>query len=142
MGRLLSFALVAASPVGGVLAAVPLGIFGLGYPAWAVVLACVPLGYLQVLVVDLGWDGLERLAAWRRLMSRPRSPLVQRLLSHCGGFWSTAALVPLMGPWAVMGLMRTAGVSQRRVVAPILFALAVISAGLGLLCVVVPEWVR
>lgn len=142
MSALLSFIMVAASPVGGVLAAVPLGILALGYPPWAVVLACVPLGYLQVLAVDLGWDALDRLEPWRRLLSRPRSPLVHRLLSHCGGFWSTAALVPLVGPWAVMGLMRTAGVPQRRVALPILFALSVIASVLGILCAVAPEWVR
>ncbi|MCE9667987.1 hypothetical protein LY474_09205 [Myxococcus stipitatus] len=142
MGRLLSFALVAASPFGGVLAAVPLGVLGFGYPAWAVVLACVPLGYLQVIVVDLGWDGLERLRWWRAVLARPRSRLVQRLLAHCGGFWSTAALVPLLGPWVVMGLMRPAAVSQRRVAAPILFALATLSGVLAALCIAAPEWVR
>ncbi|MCP3057598.1 hypothetical protein LXT21_02275 [Myxococcus sp. K38C18041901] len=142
MGRLLSFALVAASPVGGVLAAIPLGILGLGYPPWAVVVACVPLGYLQVLVVDLGWDGLERLEGWRRLRSRPRGRWVEKLLSHCGGFWSTAALVPLVGPWAVMALMRAAGVPQRRVAAPILLALTVLSSVLALVCAWAPEWVR
>ncbi|MCP3099944.1 hypothetical protein LZ198_13800 [Myxococcus sp. K15C18031901] len=142
MGRLLSFALVAASPFGGVLAAVPLGVLGFGYPPWAVALACVPLGYLQVAVVDLGWDGLERLRWWRALLGRPRSALVQRLLAHCGGFWSTAALVPLLGPWLVMGLMRAAGVPQRRVAAPILFALAVVSCVLAASCLLAPERMR
>ncbi|AGC46899.1 hypothetical protein MYSTI_05622 [Myxococcus stipitatus DSM 14675] len=142
MSALLSFIMVAASPVGGMLAAVPLGILGLGYPPWAVVVACVPLGYLQVLAVDLGWDALERVELWRRLRSRPRGAMVHQLLSHCGGFWSTAALVPLVGPWAVMGLMRTAGVPQRRVAFPILFALTVIASLLGIVCAVAPEWVR
>ncbi|WP_342375085.1 hypothetical protein NVS55_27750 [Myxococcus stipitatus] len=142
MSALLSFILVAVSPVGGILAAVPLGILGLGYPPWAVVITCVPLGYLQVLAVDLGWDALERWEMWRRLRSRPRGAMVHRLLSHCGGFWSTVALVPLVGPWAVMGLMRTAGVPQRRVAVPILFALTVIASLLGIVCAVAPEWVR
>ncbi|QSQ14263.1 hypothetical protein [Myxococcus landrumensis] len=142
MSALLSFIVVAASPVGGMLAAVPLGILGLGYPPWAVVVACVPLGYVQVVAVDLGWDALERMETWRRLRARPRSALVHRLLSHCGGFWSTAALVPLVGPWAVMGLMRTAGVPQRRVAVPILFALTVLSSVLGIVCAVAPEWIR
>ncbi|QSQ19169.1 hypothetical protein JY651_27905 [Pyxidicoccus parkwayensis] len=139
---MLSFALVAASPLGGIFAAVPLGVLGFGYPAWGVAAACVPLGYAQVVVVDLTWDGLERWDWWRRLLRRPRSELVQRLLSSCGGFWSTAVLVPLIGPWAVMGLMRVAGVPQRRVAMPILFALAVLSAGLSLVCVVAPQALR
>jgi hypothetical protein len=142
MGRLLSFMLLALSPVGGLFAAVPLGVLGFGYAAWAVAVACVPLGYAQVVVVDVAWSALERLPWWRRLLERSRRPVVLRLLAYCGRFWPTAVLVPLIGPWAVMGLMRAAGVPQRRVMAPILFSLAVLSGTLALLCVLAPEWVR
>jgi hypothetical protein len=134
-----TFAFLAANPFGGLLIAIPFAVLTLHYPAWWVVLASVPLAYLQVIVIDVAWGWLARIERWNRFLMRRRSPRVERLVASGGGFWITFAATPLLGPWLVMAFMRYAQVRQRRVALPILLALLLTSVVLTSLCVVVPQ---
>jgi hypothetical protein len=136
---ILAFFLLAANPFGGLLVAIPFAILSLRWPAWLVVVASVPSAYLQVVLVDVGWSWLVRIAAWRRFVERRRSPRVERLVASGGGFWITFFATPLLGPWVVMAFMRYAQVRQRRVALPIALALLCSALVLVILCVVVPQ---
>ncbi|MHB8418595.1 MAG: hypothetical protein ACYDCL_10995 [Myxococcales bacterium] len=133
-----AFVTLAANPVGGLLVAIPFAILKLHYPVWLTVVAGVPLAYLQVVAIDLGWTALNRAPWWRRLLARRRSARVEKLLASRGGFWITFFASPVIGPWLVMAFMRYAQVPQRRVALPIVLALAVTAALLAAACALVP----
>jgi hypothetical protein len=135
----LSFALLATNPIGGLLVAIPFAIFQLHYPLWIAALAGVPFAYVQVLVIDLGWDALVRFSWWSRLVERRRSRWVERLVASRGGFWITFFATPFIGPWLVMALMRYARVSQRTVALPIMLSLACTGGILATACALVPR---
>jgi hypothetical protein len=134
-----AFATLAVNPVGGLMVAIPYAVLRLGYPAWVTVVAGVPLAYVQVVAVDLGWTWLDRIGAWNRFLERRRSPRVERLIAARGGFWITLICTPLLGPWLVMAFMRYAQVPQRRVALPILLGLCASASTLALLCAFVPR---
>jgi hypothetical protein len=136
---ILAFIVLAANPFGGLLVAIPFAIFTLLWPAWLVVLTGVPLAYLQVVVVDVGWESLARIGGWQRFLERRRSPRVERLVASGGGFWITFFATPLIGPWLVMAFMRYAQVRQRRVALPIVLALSCSAVVIASLCVMVPQ---
>lgn len=138
MGNLIAFVLLAINPIGGLLAAIPFALLKLDYAPWAVVVAGVPLSYLQVVVVDAGWTQFERWAWWRRLIERSRGKWAQRLIASRGSFWITYLATPFLGPWLVMALMRWAGVAQRVVAVPILLSLITTSVIIAGLCVFIP----
>ncbi len=135
---IIGFALLAVNPIGGLLVAIPFAVFKLDWPAWLPVVVGLPLAYVQVLVVDLGWTQLERWGWWRKLIERSRSKWAQRLVESRGGFWITFIATPIIGPWLVMGLMRWAGVPHRKVAAPMILSLALNAAMIALACVLVP----
>jgi hypothetical protein len=122
-----TFVALAANPFGGLLVAIPFAVFTLRYPAWLIIIVGVPLAYLQVVVVDLAWASLARMAWWRRLIEARRGRLVERLVSS-QGFWISFVATPVLGPWFVMAVMRYTRVRQRRVALPILLSLACFSA--------------
>jgi hypothetical protein len=138
MNALIAFALLAANPIGGLTVAIPVALLKLDFPAVPTVVTGVPLGYLQVLVVDACWSWLEKLSWWRRLIERSRGKWAERLVASRGAFWVTFAATPILGGWMVMALMRWAGVSQRRVAPAILSSLTVASSVIAALCVFVP----
>jgi hypothetical protein len=127
----LTFALLAANPVGGLLVAVPYGMLRLHYPIWLTLVLGTPLAYLQVLAIDALWTLLARIPRWQRFLERRRSPRIERLVASGGGFWITFCATPFVGPWLVMSFMRWAGVPQRRVALPILMALLATAAALA-----------
>ena len=133
------FTTLAVNPIGGLVVAIPYAILRLGYPAWLVVVTGVPLAYVQVVAVDVGWTWLGRIGAWHRFLERRRSPRVERLIAARGGFWITLICTPLLGPWLVMAFMRYAQVPQRRVALPILLGLGLSATVTALLCVFVPR---
>ena len=133
------FVTLAVNPLGGLLVAIPYAVLRLGYPAWLAVILGIPLAYVQVIAVDLGYSSLARIAAWHRFLERRRSPRVERLIAARGGFWLTLLCTPLLGPWLVMAFMSYAQVPQRRVALPILLGLSVSATSVGLLCVFVPR---
>jgi xanthosine utilization system XapX-like protein len=120
----LAFVAMAINPIGGLLIAIPFAVLKLDYPPWLALLAGVPLAYVQVLVIDLGWTTLARWPRWSSWLERRRSPRVNRLVESRGSFWLTLLLSPLIGPWLVMAFMRYARVPQRRVALPILLGLS------------------
>jgi hypothetical protein len=127
----LTFALLAANPVGGLLVAVPYGMLRLHYPIWLTLVAGTPLAYLQVLAIDASWTLLARIPTWQRFLERRRSPRIERLVASGGGFWITFCATPFVGPWLVMSFMRWARVPQRRVALPILLALLATAAAVA-----------
>jgi len=137
----LAFVTLSINPIGGILVSIPFAVFKLGYPAWLAALAGVPLAYVQVIAVDLGWTLLARIPAWHRFLERRRSPRVEKLLAARGGFWVTFVAAPLIGPWLVMAFMRYAQVPQRRVAVPILLGIGCVAMGIAGACVWAPRLV-
>jgi hypothetical protein len=130
---------MATSPFGGLVVAIPFGIFVLHYPPWLAMLAGVPFAYIQVIVVDGAWTLLTRLPWWAEFLERKRSRTIERVLASRGGFWATFLASPVVGPWVVMGFLRYARISQRRVVLPIFLSLGCVSAVVTALCVFAPH---
>ena len=133
-----AFALLAANPIGGLLVAIPFSILKLHDPVWLAVAAGVPLAYLQVVAVDLGWMLLSRAAWWNALLERRRSRWAERLLESRGGFWITFAASPFIGPWLVMAFMPYARVPHRRVALPIALSISCTAMVLGAACAWLP----
>jgi hypothetical protein len=136
----LAFVVFAVNPVGGILVAIPFAMLKLGYPAWLAVAASVPLAYVQVIVVDLGWDRLLRSRLFLRCLERQRSPRTERLMASGGAFWSTLVFSPLLGPWVVMAFMRYAQVPQRRIALPVFLAILGTALAVAISCALVPRW--
>lgn len=134
----LALLLTALSPVGGMAAAVPLGILGFGFPWWSVALVGISAGWAQALVVDFGWGLLERWPWWQRWLVRRRKGWIARNLSRPGTFWPIVVFTPLAGPWVVMALMRFAGVPRARVALPMSLGLVALAAVLVVACQVAP----
>jgi hypothetical protein len=139
LGDGLSFVILAANPFGGLLVAIPFAILKLHYPAWVATLVGTPLAYVQVAVVDLAWSVLGRCPAWHRLVLARRSERIERIVASRGSFWVTFLATPLVGPWLVMAFMRYAQVRQRRIAAPVLFALFCTAAAVAAVCDLVPR---
>ncbi len=137
----LAFVTLSINPIGGLLISIPFAVFKLGYPAWLAALAGIPLAYVQVIAVDLGWALLARIPGWHGFLERRRSPRVEKLLAARGGFWVTFVAAPLIGPWLVMAFMRYAQVPQRRVAVPILLGIGCAAMGLAGACVWAPRFV-
>jgi hypothetical protein len=135
----LYYVLLAVNPFGGIAIAIPFAMIKLHYPAWLVIATGVPLSYLQVLAVDLGWSLLERRTWWRALLERWRSERLERLAASRGAFIPTAILTPIIGPWLVMAVMRCANVPHRRVLAPILTGITAVAVAITLLSAYAPS---
>ncbi len=138
-GMYWAFAALAVNPIGGLLIAIPFALFKLHYPIWLVVLAGVPLAYLQVFIVDLVWDLLARAKWWSSFLQNRRNKTVERLVASRGGFWITFLATPVIGPWAVMAFMRYAQVPHRKIALPIALSLLAFAIGLSVLCQWVPR---
>ena len=134
----MAFVALALSPIGGLLVAIPYGIFVREYPIGLVLALGIPLAYVQVFAVDWLWTGLSRWPRWQRLMARLRSPRVERLMAARGGFWITLGATPLVGPWLVMAFMRYAQVPHRKVALPILLGLSLAATTIAALCAWAP----
>lgn len=130
----------AINPIGGLAVAIPYAVIKLRYPAWLVLLTGIPLAYVQVLAVDLGWTALARWPLWRSLLERRRSERLERLAASGGAFLPTAVLAPIVGPWLIMAVMRYARVPQRRVAAPILLGISIMAAATTMLSIYVPAF--
>lgn len=131
---------LAVNPIGGLAIAIPYAVIELRYPAWLALLTGIPLAYVQVVAVDLGWTTLSRWPRFVSLVESRRSGRLERLAASGGAFLSTAVLAPIAGPWLVMALMRYARVPQRRVIAPILLGISVTAAATAVLSTCVPSF--
>jgi len=134
-----AFVLLAVNPLGGLLVAIPYGLFTLGYPVALVLALGVPLAYVQVAVVDGAWSALARWPRWERFIAARRSPRVERLAAGRGRFWGTMLVTPLVGPWLVMAIMRYAQVQQQRVAVPILLGLCWGASVITAACLLAPR---
>jgi hypothetical protein len=135
-----AFVALAINPMGGLLIAIPFAVVKLGYPAWIAVLAGIPLGYVQVVAVDLLYGTLSRWSLWQRTIEKRRHhPHAKRLLESRGGFWFTLLIAPIIGPWLVMAFMRFVEVPHRRVAVPILLGIAWSASVIGVIASLVPH---
>lgn len=134
------YLIIAIQPFGGILIAIPLGFFKLGYPVVYLLISAPLLAYLQVVIIDLFWSALERWPWFKRQLQRSRSARVERLMKAKGAFWPTFLATPLVGPWVVMAFMRYAQVPQRRVALPILLSLSLVTVLTTAACLFIPEW--
>ena len=138
----LAYVLLAINPFGGLWLAVPFAVFKLDYPAWLCVMTSVPLSYVQVVVVDLGWNTLNRWPRWQALIQKKRSANLEKLLASNGSFLPTMLSAPMVGPWLVMALMRYAQIPQRKVALPIGLGMTAMAVFVTALCFVAPEIVK
>lgn len=118
------FVALAVNPFGGLLVAIPYAKAVLHLSPWWAAAFGVPLAYVQVLAVDLLWEGLWRIGWWRRLIERRRTPRLERMASSPHMFWMVLFFAPFFGPWLVMAAMRWANVPHRRVAPPMALSLA------------------
>lgn len=138
MTGLVAFALLAANPIGGLLVAIPFAVLKLDYAPWFTVVAGVPLAYLQVLVIDLSWVRLEKLGWWQKMLGKIRGKWADRLVESRGAFWITFIATPVIGPWAVMALMRLIGVPQKKIALALVASMVTAATVIASLCVFVP----
>jgi hypothetical protein len=136
---LLSYIFMSINPFGGLFISVPFAVFQLKYPVWLIFLSAVPCSYVQVVLVDLGWNQLNRSARFRAVLERKRSARIERLVASGGAFWPTVMLAPFIGPWVVMAFMRYSGVRQRRVCLPILLSMSVVAIATLAICLYAPH---
>jgi hypothetical protein len=129
------------NPIAGLLVSVPWAILKMHYPLWIVLLSAPPLAYVQVVVADLLGSQLQRLRYVQKLLEK-RSPRVDKLLKSGGAFLPVMLATPFVGGWVVMLVMRYAKVPQKRVVAPILLSLVLLTVVLSVLCIAVPNLFR
>ncbi|MFI5297625.1 MAG: hypothetical protein ACHREM_05955 [Polyangiales bacterium] len=127
------------NPIGGLIVAIPFGVFSLHYPAWLAWVIGVPLAYVQVVAIDVFWSQLVRLRWWRAFLERRRSPWVEKVVASKGGFWLTLVVSPLIGPWLVMAFMRYAQVRHRTVALPLFMGLAWSGGVLAFACAFLPR---
>ena len=136
---LAAFVVVAINPFGGLFLAVPLAIFELQWsPALAVAIA-VPLSYVQVLAVDLGWDSLQRWEGLMRFVEKKRSDRLESALrARWAPVWITL-MSPWIGPWLVMAVMRFGKMPRGRAFLPLFLGLAWVGTLTGVVCVYAPD---
>lgn len=136
---LVLFVLAGLNPFGGMFVAMPIAIFKLGWPPWLGVLLAVPLGYVQVVVVDVLW---ERLLAWPWFMAvieKRRSEKLTNLLARDDAKLWLALLGVWIGPWLVTAFARFSGHSVGRVALPLLFGLTYLAVATAVICKLAPE---
>jgi hypothetical protein len=107
---------------------------------WLAALIGWPLAYVQVVFVDLLWISLSRIAWWRRLIERRRTPRLERMASSPHAFWLILLFATVLGPWLVMAVMRWANVPHRRVALPMALSIGWNAAGIALLASYAPRF--
>ncbi len=137
-GGLLAYILLAMNPIGGLPIAIPFAMLKLGYSAWLTFAIAVPCVYVQVIVIDVCWNQLNRWGRWRAMFEKRRSPRLERLVSSGGAFVPTMIIAPIVGPWVVMAFMRYVQVPQRKVALPILVGMSGLASILIALCALAP----
>jgi hypothetical protein len=135
-----AFVLTSMNPIGGMTVSVPLAVFKLHWPAWFAVLLGVPLSYVQVLVVDLFWDRLQRWPRWLLFVEKRRSPRLDRIVAHRYAKWLLAIASPWLGPWLVMAVARFGGRRHAELALPLLFGLSYVGVGIAAICVLAPRY--
>lgn len=137
-----AFYLLAMNPFGGLLLALPLALLKLDYSVWRALGLGLPLAFVQVLVVALGWSRLVAWPRWQRFVEARRSPRLERLVATRGAFWATVIFSPLLGPWLVTAFFQYANVPLRRAALPLFLGLCWNGGAIAAVCVLAPELMR
>jgi hypothetical protein len=133
------FVVLAINPFGGALFAIPYAQGVLHISPFLGAFLGWPLSYVQVLFVDLLWNGLWRSDTWRRLVERRRTPRLERMASSPRSFWLILLFGPFAGPWLVMAVMRYANVPQRRIALPLALGLLWNALAIALVASIAPR---
>jgi hypothetical protein len=139
---LVLFVLAAINPFGGMFVALPIAIFKLAWPAWLAVGVAVPLGYLQVIVVDVLWERLLDWPWFMQMIEKRRSERLTNVLARDDAKLWLALLGVWLGPWLVTAFARFAGHSVGRVALPLLFGLTYLGIGTAVVCKLAPELLK
>lgn len=133
------FFVLCVNPFGGLMFAIPYAYGVLHLSPWLAAIIGWPLSYVQVVVVDLFWNALWKIAWWRRLIERKRTPRLERIAASKTMFWSVVAFGCFLGPWLVMAVMRLANVPHRRVGPALALSLLWNAALIAFLTLYVPQ---
>jgi hypothetical protein len=136
------FVLACINPFGGMFVAMPLALYKLDWPAWFAVLVGVPLGYVQVIAVDLLWGRLLAWPWWMNMIEKRRSPRLTGLLARDDAKLWLAVFGVWAGPWLVTALARYSGHTVGRVALPLLFGITYVAIGTALVCSYAPDLLR
>jgi uncharacterized membrane protein len=129
----LAFVLQSLNPIGGMSAAIPLGIAVFGLAPVPVALIAGPLTFVTVIVLHLAWERLrrhERVAAW---LDARQSPRVGRLLEKRGATVAAAIGGLTIGGTGSYVTLRYLGVAFNRFWAPLLLGQMVKGVAIALL---------
>jgi len=133
------FVVLALNPFGGLLFAIPYAKGALDVSPWLAALVGWPLAYVQVLVVDIFWNGLGRIGWWQRLIERKRTPRLERMAASPHMSWLVLFFGCFIGPWLVMAVMRWARVPHLRIALPMALSLGWNAAAIAFLTAHAPR---
>lgn len=135
----IGFVLTAINPWGGMFVAIPIAIYTLDWPAWFACLLGIPLGYVQVIVVDRLWERSMRWPWWVQLLEKRRSERLTNWLARDDAKWWLAIFGVWFGPWLVTAFARFAGHPVGRVAMPLLFGISYLTVGTAIVCKIAPQ---
>jgi hypothetical protein len=133
------FVIACVNPFGGMFVAMPLAVFKLEWPAWFACVLGIPLGYVQVVAVDLLWGRLQAWPWWIQAIEKRRSPKLNALLARDDAKLWLAVFGVWAGPWLVAAITRYSGHTVKRVALPLLFGITYVTIGTALACVYAPQ---
>jgi hypothetical protein len=133
------FVIACVNPFGGMFVAMPLALFKLEWPAWFACVLGIPLGYVQVIVVDLLWERLQAWPWWMQVIEKRRSPKLNELLAREDAKLWLAIFGVWAGPWLVAAITRYSGHAVKRVALPLLFGISYVTVGTALVCLYAPN---
>jgi hypothetical protein len=133
------FVIACINPFGGMFVAMPIALFKLEWPPWFACLVGIPLGYVQVLVVDLLWERLMAWPWWVQLIEKRRSDKLTDLLARDNAKLWLAIFGVWAGPWLVMAVTRFSGHTRGRVALPLLFGITYVTIGVAAVCKLAPH---
>ena len=121
LAKYLTVILLAASPIGELLIAIPAGV-GLGLNPLAVALVVVPVNFLPALVLDLAYPTIRRSSRAKALLDWLARPSAQRFLDRYG-LAGVVVGTPWLGVYGMVIALRLLGMARRRLLMGILASL-------------------
>ena len=126
LAKYLTVILLAVSPIGELLIAIPAGV-GLGLSPLAVALVAVPANFLPALVLDLAYLAARRSSRVKPLLDWLARPSAQRFLDRYG-LAGVVVGTPWLGVYGTVIALRLLGMARRRLLMGILASLLVYTA--------------
>ncbi|PZC46615.1 MAG: putative small multi-drug export protein [Chloroflexi bacterium] len=126
MYQYLIVAATAASPIGELVIAIPVGLALSLSPFW-VALTAIVFNMLPVLAISFMFSRAEGSQGPLRWLTRFRKDRVARVVGRYG-LPGVLVLTPLLGTWAVTATLEAVGVSRIRILGTMLLSLLVYSA--------------